>query len=192
MTNPHTVKPVRRIVTGHTADGRSTVINDGPAPNVFVSDTVEGFGATVPWQTEPGDVSNDGNQDAAAADVQVPMYPKLGGTVFRIASFPPDSAYTDSAADSLFGDIDGEHARDAAHDSDGDRHFWFHRTDSLDYALVLEGEIWLLLDEGEVLARAGDVIVQRGTSHSWSNRSDTTCRVAFVLLGALPADAAVS
>ena len=54
MTNPHTVKPVRRIVTGHTADGRSTVVNDGPAPNVFVSDTVEGFGATVPWQTEPG------------------------------------------------------------------------------------------------------------------------------------------
>jgi hypothetical protein len=192
MTDQHSPKPVRRIVTGHNDDGRSIIVDDGDSPNVFASEDIAGFGAVVPWLTEPGDVSNLGNDDAAPADAAIPMYPKAGGTVFRIASFPPDTAYTDAAADSLFDDIDGEHARDAAQHTVGGRHFWFHRTDSLDYALVLEGEIWLLTDEGETLARAGDVIIQRGTSHSWSNRGDTTCRVAFVLIGALPVDTAVS
>ncbi|MEU1268264.1 cupin domain-containing protein [Streptomyces sp. NPDC005799] len=186
-------EPVRRIVTGHTDDGRSTIIIDGPSPNVFASETVTGFGAVVPWLTEPGDISNSGNDDPATADATVPMYPKVGGTVFRIASFPPDTHYADGT-ESLFGDIGGEHARDAAGDMDtaDGRHFWFHRTDSLDYAIVLEGEVWLLTDEGETLAREGDVIVQRGTSHAWSNRSDRVCRVAFILLGSLPLDPAQS
>ncbi|KFF99090.1 hypothetical protein IQ62_21630 [Streptomyces scabiei] len=181
-------EPVRRIVTGHTDDGRSMIISDGPSPNAFASETVAGLGAVVPWLTEPGDVSNRGSDDPAGADSAVPMYPEAGGTVFRIASFPPDGNYTDADADSLFGDIGGEHARDAAGETAGGRHFWFHRTDSLDYAIVLEGEIWLLTDDGETLAREGDVIVQRGTSHSWSNRTDRVCRVAFVLIGALPLD----
>ncbi|MCX5435665.1 MULTISPECIES: cupin domain-containing protein [unclassified Streptomyces] len=192
MSSAQVLKPVRRIVTGHTAKGRSTIVNDGPTPNVFVSTDVEGFGAIVPWQTEPGDLSNDDNNDPAPAEAEVPMSPKLGGTVFRIASFPPDESYSDAAADSLFGDIGGDHARDAAQDTEGDRHFWFHRTDSLDYAIVLEGEIWLLTDEEETLARTGDVIIQRGTNHSWANRSDRTCRMAFVLMGALPVGSAAS
>lgn len=196
MSNTNAVKPVRRIVTGHTDQGRSTVISDGPAPNVFASTEIEGFGAVVTWQTQPGDISNEGDDDPARAESDVPMYPKPGGTVFRIASFPPDEAYSSAAADSLFGDIGGEHARDAAQgagaDADGDRHFWFHRTDSLDYAIVLEGEVWLLTDEGETLAREGDVIIQRGTNHAWSNRSGQTCRVAFILMGALPVGSAVS
>ncbi|KFF98905.1 hypothetical protein IQ62_21740 [Streptomyces scabiei] len=192
MTNEHTPKPVRRIVTGHTDDGRSLVVSDGPSPNVFVSEDVVGFGAVVPWLTEPGDVSNDGNEDAAAADTVVPMYPKAGGTVFRIASFPPDTAYSADAASSMFESFDGEHARDAVADADDDRHFWFHRTDSLDYAIVLEGEIWLLTDEDETLVRPGDVVIQRGTSHAWSNRTDRTCRMVFVLVGALPVESAQS
>lgn len=105
MSSAQVLKPVRRIVTGHTAKGRSTIVNDGPTPNVFVSTDVEGFGAIVPWQTEPGDLSNDDNNDPAPAEAEVPMSPKLGGTVFRIASFPPDESYSDAAADSLFGDI---------------------------------------------------------------------------------------
>ncbi|MGW0949902.1 cupin domain-containing protein [Streptomyces sp. NPDC002623] len=192
MAHAEGPKPVRRIVTGHTADGRSTIISDGPSPNVFASETVAGFGAIVPWLTEPGDVSNSGSDDPATADADVPMYPKAGGTVLRIASFPPDADYVDGAADSLFGDIGGEHARDAAGETGNGRHFWFHRTDSLDYAIVLEGEVWLLTDDGEALAREGDVIIQRGTSHAWSNRSDRVCRVAFVLIGALPLDPAQS
>jgi len=114
------------------------------------------------------------------------MSPALGGTIFRIADFPPDTAYSDDGQDSLFAEIGGADAREGATHS-GTRHFWFHQTDSIDFAVVLEGEIWMLLDEGECLLRAGDVVVQRGTAHSWSNRSDHTCRMAFLLLGALPA-----
>ncbi len=62
-----------------------------------------------------------------------------------------------------------------------------HRTESIDYAIVMSGEIWLELDDGEeILLRAGDVLVQRGTIHNWINRSDTTCRIAFVLIAAAP------
>ena len=183
MTDYSGIKPVRRIVTGHDDRGRSVIVSDGHSPNVFVSEDIAGFGAVVPWMTEPGDVSNTGNDDAAPGDAAPPMHPKAGGTVFRIASFPPDSTYSETAASSMFGTVGGEHARAAAGD---DRHFWFHRTDSLDYAIVLEGEIWLLTDEHETLVRPGDVIIQRGTSHAWSNRTDRPCRMAFVLIGALP------
>ncbi|GAA4718552.1 cupin domain-containing protein [Phytohabitans rumicis] len=176
---------VRRVVTGIDEQGRSVILSDGEAPNVFRSPTVPGFGAVQVWTTAPGPVRNDGAADAAGADVEIPMYPPLGGTVFRVADFPPDTAYGEVGKDQLFSDIGGEHARDGATHS-GDRHFWFHKTDSIDFGVVLEGEIWMLLDEGECLLRAGDVIVQRGTAHSWSNRSGKPCRIAFLLLGALP------
>ena len=66
------------------------------------------------------------------------------------------------------------------------RHPGFHKTDSIDYAIVLSGEIWALMDEGEVLLKAGDVLIQRGTNHAWSNRTEQPCCVAFVLIDAKP------
>ncbi|HWI85423.1 MAG TPA: cupin domain-containing protein, partial [Sphingomonas sp.] len=72
--------------------------------------------------------------------------------------------------------------KNGVRDTDAPRHFWFHKTESLDYAIVLEGEIYAMLDVGETLMRAGDVLIQRATNHSWSNRSGKVCRVAFVLL----------
>ncbi|KLL95545.1 hypothetical protein NJ76_25450 [Rhodococcus sp. IITR03] len=176
---------VRRVVTAVDEQGRSYVLSDGRAPNVFRSPTVPGFGAAQIWVTEPGPVSNEGTADPAGDGVEIPMYPALGGTVFRVADFPPDSVYEASGKENLFSDIGGDHARDEATHSGG-RHFWFHKTDSIDFAVVLEGEIWMLLDDGECRLEAGDVIVQRGTAHAWSNRTDQVCRVAFLLYGALP------
>ena len=66
------------------------------------------------------------------------------------------------------------------------RHPGMHKTDTVDYALVLDGEIWALMDKGETLLKAGDCFVQRGTNHAWSNRSDKACRVAFTLVSAEP------
>jgi quercetin dioxygenase-like cupin family protein len=66
------------------------------------------------------------------------------------------------------------------------RHPGFHQTDTVDYALVLEGEVWAVLDDTETLLHAGDVLIQRGTFHAWDNRSDHVCRIAFVLIDALP------
>jgi hypothetical protein len=71
-----------------------------------------------------------------------------------------------------------------AMDPDASRHPAMHRTDTVDYALVLSGEVWALMDEGETLLRAGDTLVQRGTNHAWSNRGVQPSLVAFVLVSA--------
>ena len=76
--------------------------------------------------------------------------------------------------------------RAAALDKTGARHPGFHKTASVDYAIVLSGEIYALMDEGETLLKQGDVLVQRGTNHAWSNRSDAPAVLAFVLIGAEP------
>ena len=69
---------------------------------------------------------------------------------------------------------------------DDKRHPGFHKTDTIDYAIVLSGEIYALMDEGEVLLKAGDVLIQRGTNHAWSNRTEQPCCIAFVLIDAKP------
>src|SRR4051794_28903816 len=105
---------VRRVVTGVDGHGRSYVLSDGEAPNVFRSPNVPGFGAAQVWATEPGPVSNEGSTDPAAADAEIPMYPDLGGTVFRVADFPPDSAYDETGKGGLFADIGGGGGRGGA------------------------------------------------------------------------------
>lgn len=179
---------VRRVVTGHDDDGRAVILIDDIAPNAFASEVIPGFGAAVPWLTAyPADhVSDD---DPVGPGSATPTFPRAGETVFRIAEFPPDASYPSDAQDRIFDEIDGkaEAAEGARHS--GGKHFWFHRTDSLDYAIVLEGEITLLVDDGEATLRAGDVAVQRATSHAWSNRTDRIARVAFVLIGTEPLSA---
>lgn len=176
--------PVRRVVTGHDDQGRSIILSDGPSPHSNAPDLVPELVARVLWTTDGIPVSNAGNDDTAPADVVPPMAPSQGGTIFRIADFPPDSRYDGVDIEQMFRQIGGADAH-ASGDVNGDpRHFWFHKTDTLDYAIVLEGEIWALMDVGERLLRAGDVLIQRGTNHAWSNRSQRPCRVAFVLLDA--------
>jgi uncharacterized cupin superfamily protein len=70
----------------------------------------------------------------------------------------------------------------ASHTGAGSRHAHMHRTETIDYGIVLEGEIVLIMDEGETTVRAGDIVIQRGTNHGWANRSGKTCRIAFILI----------
>lgn len=183
-------RPVRRVVTGHDDNGRAIILSDGPAPNAFESDTIPGFGATVPWLTAAGPIDHVSDADPATAETVIPSFPAAGETILRIADFPPDSVYPDDAGSVIFTELDGHDEADAGKEHSGGKHFWFHRTDSLDYAVVLEGEITLLVDEGEATVRAGDVVIQRATSHAWSNRTDTTARMLFVLIGTPPLSAA--
>ncbi|HUZ74648.1 MAG TPA: cupin domain-containing protein [Stellaceae bacterium] len=176
-------KPVRRIVTGHNEAGRSVILADGPAPDVLPSMFSPHYWSTLLWLTDRAPASNRGNDDAAPAGLRVPTPPQhRGGTVFRISEIPPDSVHGDTAAIDL--------ASQGAHTSAQGRarHFLFHKTSTVDYAIVLEGEIWALLDEGEVPMKPGDVLIQRGTHHSWANRSDKICRMAFILIDAEPLD----
>lgn len=182
--------PVRRIVTGHDDDGHAIILSDGPAPHHFESTAIPGFGATVPWLTPGGNIDHVNDHDPAAADADVPSFPAEGETILRIADFPPDSLYPANADSVIFDEIDGHDEASAGAEHSGGKHFWFHRTDSLDYAVVLEGEITLMVDDGEATLRAGDVVVQRATSHAWSNRTDRNARMLFVLIGTPPLSAA--
>ena len=186
VDEPVFLPPVRRVVTGHDAQGRSIIIGDGPSPHSNAPATVPELVARVMWITEQTPASNAGNSDTAAAGLVPPIGPPPSGTIFRIADFPPDTCYDGADIEQMFREIGGADAHAAGNVNDDQRHFWFHRTDTLDYAIVLEGEIWVLVDVGETLLRAGDVLIQRGTNHAWSNHSDRPCRIAFVLLDAVP------
>jgi quercetin dioxygenase-like cupin family protein len=171
-------RPVRRVVTGVTPQGKSTIVMDGPAPQVSQGADPEG-GSTVLWVTSSAPASNAGDADAAPAGVRNPVPPKdRGGTILRIVDFLPSSRVTPAPATALAG---VHHTEDRSA-----KHPGFHMTDTVDYALVLEGEVWAVLDETETLLRAGDVLIQRGTYHAWDNRSDRVCRIAFVLIDAEP------
>jgi hypothetical protein len=122
------------------------------------------------------------------ANGQLSLQPPVGGSVFRIADIPPDQEGSASAEDAhaVFAAMG---ARDASTHSEDDGAGLMHRTPTLDYGIVLDGEITLVVDEGEIALKAGDVVVQRGSNHGWSNRSGRTCRMAFVMIDAtLPKD----
>jgi len=165
------MKPVRRVVTGHR-DGKAVVLFDSAAPNQKLRQA-SGLVSTLLWVTDetPADIS--GTADRSARDTGVP--PPPNGTIFRVVDFPPER---------------GGRSRDAVlkemgvADHGGARHPGMHRTKSVDYAVVLEGEIDMLLDDSEVHLEAGDVLVQQGTNHAWVNRGTAPCRIAFVLVDA--------
>jgi quercetin dioxygenase-like cupin family protein len=177
-------KPIRRVVTGHNSEGRSCFISDGPAPNVFQRSA----GSTVVteiWKTTstPADISDD--RDPTAPPYR--LIPPDDGSVLRIISYPPDRLRLAVLERERVNGADEATGRAAALDRGNPRHPGFHKTRSIDYAIVLSGEIYALMDEGETLLRQGDVLIQRGTNHAWSNRTDEPAVLAFVLIDAKPA-----
>jgi hypothetical protein len=172
---------IRRIVTGHDAKGRSIFIMDGDAP-LPTGRTSAGTSVLDLWVTDGAPADNTGSADAADRPFRLP--PPSQGSVFRVVEYPPDKErFSALKAQQWSADAKNQgYMRDAANT----RHAGFHKTNTIDYAIVLDGEIYALMDEGEKLMKAGDVLVQRGTSHAWSNRSDKPARVAFVLIDAKP------
>jgi hypothetical protein len=177
--------PPRRVVTGHDEQGRSIILSDGPAPHRTSPPQMPQLKQSVLWVTDCSPASIAGDADTAPAELEVPLGPPPGGTLLRTVDFPPDTAYDGVDVGALARRVNhGEDPRDGVPPDSAERHFWFHKTSTLDYAIVLEGEIWALVDEGETCLRPGDVLIQRGTSHSWSNRTDRPARVAFILVDA--------
>jgi mannose-6-phosphate isomerase-like protein (cupin superfamily) len=173
-------KPIRRVVTGHDAAGRSVFIMDKPAPHVY-SRSPGSAVVTELWETRAMPADNRGN--AEVTDRPFRLAPPRNGTVFRIIEYPPDRQRLAALERQRAGADDGS-GHGAAFDRSSPRHPGFHKTSSVDYAIVLSGEIYALMDEGEVLLRAGDVLIQRGTNHAWSNRSEEPAHLAFVLVDA--------
>jgi hypothetical protein len=171
---------VRRVLTGHDAQGKSVFIADGHAPNVKEMASMPGLALTDLWETKGAPASNAGSADAAERPVR--LEPPKNGTILRIVEFPPDSAWRGGAnGREAFKSIGAGHAQDRASADP-----MMHTTSTVDYIIVLKGEIHAIMDNGETLLRAGDILVQRGTNHSWSVRGSEPCIVAAVLVNAKP------
>jgi naringenin degradation protein FdeH len=174
-------KPVRRVVTGHDSKGRSIFLSDGPAPCVYVPPNNPNVSLTDLWLTESAPASNAGSADPTDKPLQ--LLPPKNGTVIRILEIPPDKERDYSKTKQYFS---GMGAGSGVLIEGSKRHPGMHRTNSVDYIVILSGEVWALMDEGEVLLRPGDSLIQRGTNHAWSNRSDAPCRFLAVLVDAAP------
>ena len=167
------LKSTRRIVTGHDAQGKAVVLFDGP---IQAKQRGAGDGMTLLWVTGEFPVDMTSAADRAQTKVGVP--PPANGTIFRIVDFAPATANAAAV----------DHHQDPArhgHRSCNARlcaACQYSRTRTIDYALVLEGEIDMLLDDSEVHVKAGDVLVQQGTNHAWVNNSGKPCRIAFILI----------
>ena len=172
---------VRRVVTGHDASGKAIVTSDGPAPNVIAHPMRQGYFSTQIWTTSatPAPVGHEPDPTVE----KLPLAPPPNGTTIRVIEFPPEPESVRSMgpeeARAAFAAIGG---RDASTFKPGALHPFMHRTESIDYGIVLSGEMVLVLDDTETLLNTGDVVVQRGTNHAWSNRSGKPCHMAFILI----------
>ena len=156
---------VRRIVTGHDESGKSVFLSVGeppqfhnrpPGPTVFYE----------LWNTAAAPSRITAAEDHEPNDrLPLRLPPDAGGTIVRILDLHPG------------------HSQALVPRADG-RHPGMHRTRTIDYGIMLEGSLWLMLDDSEVLCQPGDVVIQRGTVHAWENRSDKVARIAFVLIDA--------
>lgn len=173
--------PFRRIVTGHDAQGKSIVVEDGPPLRAARIGGEVGPVFYEVWNTRetPARIDRIAGEPAEEGIV---LSPPKNGTRIRVLDIPPE--------DERLANISAEEARAHfatigaadAHSNSMSRHAFMHRTETIDYGIVLEGEMTLLMDEGETIVRAGDIVVQRGTSHGWANRSGRNCRIAFILI----------
>jgi hypothetical protein len=181
------IKRLRRIVTGHNAQDRSVILSDDASPHVMPIMGQPNFAVTDFWKTSSTPAENGRQTNVDPCQLPIQVAPPENGSVFRVVQFPPDKDWVAKAA-AMGGSVAIDETAKAAHTDGPVRHAHMHRTRSIDYAIVLSGEIWAVMDDGETKMTVGDVLIQRGTNHAWANRSNAPCVVAFVLIDAKPLD----
>lgn len=178
------VKPFRRVVTGHDSSGKAVFLHDGQAQKVQPAPR-PGVVSTLFWVTDETPATLIDDRDAA--DRTIGITPPINGSIFRVVEYAPDSIVRGMSGEEKAWKAESGGRKIAGsgiemrHD---ERHHGMHRTESIDYAIILSGEIYLILDDEERLVKAGDVVVQQGTWHAWSNRGTEPCHIAFILIGA--------
>ncbi|ATE62094.1 cupin domain-containing protein [Thauera sinica] len=171
-----------RIVTGHDANGRADIAMRAPLAGAF--EHHPGFAASLVWRTEPLPTIPASPSDAVAAVESV--IPRPGGTIAMAVTFPPDSVMRSDQFDPAAAGMEFAQRLPGLAESFDPDGSGFHRTDTIDYGVVLDGEVWLDLDDGRSSRlQAGDVVVQLGTRHAWRNQSERPVRMFFVLIGAV-------
>ena len=173
----------RRIVTNINAGGKAIFQSDGVPPWSKEMVHTPGFASSFVWAT--ASVPNIPASADDPTDTATSIVPKPGETRFLIVTFPPDSVFTDPRMD--FAMANQEQAEESPglvelFESD---HPGMHTTPTVDYGIVLDGEIWLELDDGKTIhLKEHDVVVQNGTRHAWRNKGGKPTTMAFMLIGA--------
>jgi len=168
---------MRRIVTGHDKKGKSIITLDGP-PARSIGEDVGGLFEL--WNTDGKDIISTDNNDRADEDIV--LSPPAGGTKFRyfqinpLPEVVPDEVMQDMAAQAF------ENVGAAHHRIDTSRHPAMHKTETIDYIILLKGDVTLILDEEEVDLKPFDVVVQRGTNHAWVNNGNEPALLIAVLV----------
>lgn len=173
----------RRIVTGHDAQGRAVILEDAPPPRVARIGGEHGPMFYEIWNTRESPARIDHASGEPSED-GIQLAPPRNGTRIRVLEVPPEdpsiATLNPEQARAHFAEVGAANA--ASHSGSGSKHAFMHRTETIDYGIVLEGEITLIVDEGETVAYAGDIVIQRGTNHGWANRGKVPCRIAFILI----------
>ena len=158
------MNPIPRIVITGEQSGKSTIIKDGLATNI--SEHIPGLIISDIWATDTMPV--DLNRETLCENTLLPITPK-NGSYFRYVNIPPDAELKKYFPDEENADPNKPHPL-------------MHKTETLDYIIIIAGEIYMILDETETLLKTGDIVIQRKTNHAWSNRSDQTCIMLAILL----------
>ena len=169
---------IRRVVTTLDETGTAVVLFDGTNPHKVVRPN-RSVTSRLVWVTDETPADMSGTQDRAA--VAVGIAPPAGGSIFRIIDIPPTPPEVDKLDPDYLHRQIGDHAPARGRPP---RHPLMHRTRTIDYAIIMAGEIDMLLDDTEIHFKAGDVLIQQGTNHAWVNRGSEPCRIAFVLIDA--------
>lgn len=152
----------RRVVTGYKS-GKSCIIDDAPVKNV--SEHMPGLIISDIWTTNtmPVELNN-------TIEIENSLFPNTpsNGSYFRYVVIPPDTELEKHIPQMKSNDI----------------HPFMHKTNTLDYIIILSGELYLIVEDGETLLKAGDIVIQQGNNHAWSNRSDKPCIQLAILLDA--------
>ncbi|MBB3211698.1 mannose-6-phosphate isomerase-like protein (cupin superfamily) [Herbaspirillum sp. Sphag1AN] len=176
-----TFPAIHRVVTGHDNSGRAIISSAGPLPSVAEIAAIPGTVFHEVWSTDRTPALVDNGVDPTLGPLTLP--PPAGGTRLRFVDIPPDSEellqHGAARMKDAFTQIGDASASTVAADSP---HPLMHRTESVDYGVVMEGEMTLIVDDGEVVLKPGSVVIQRGTNHAWANRSGRPCRMLFVLV----------
>lgn len=173
------VRPLRRVVAGNDAQGRSVVQYDSAAPNYFPRPTGTCFYEL--WTLDRIPAAIAGPADAGAAGRPFMHSPPATGAHWRITHSPAKRVVVASKEEQA--KLDAENATGGTQRLDGARHEGMHRTPSIDYAVCLEGERHLVLEDSDVPICAGDVVIQLGNWHSWDNRSGVPVLMSYVMIG---------
>jgi mannose-6-phosphate isomerase-like protein (cupin superfamily) len=172
---------MKRVVTGHDVEGKAVVVMSGAPPTIHELAAIPGTVFYELWNTSQMPARVDNGPDVTLKPLR--LQPAANGSVLRIVDIPPDTAeFLEQGAARMHSAFSEIGAADASTVRQNSAHPLMHRTESVDYGIVIEGQITLILDDSETLLNPGDVVIQRGTNHAWANRSGSMARIAFVLL----------